>query len=138
MLQSDVLFNVRNHHVKLEADFVNTVISILLLEGIGRRLDPEMDLFKSAVPIMRQLGKQMSTTDIMQSGVDARGLGAMLKVGHIAARSRMGTDESGCTDLGVDRGEADGYHGDGGSRRHGSLRSVSPPLVSPNLELTIV
>lgn len=78
--QSEVLFNVREHHVKLEADFVNTVISILLLEGIGRQLDPEMDLFKSALPIMRQLGKQVSTADIMQSGVDAQGLGTMLKV----------------------------------------------------------
>ncbi|KAH9944240.1 ABC1-domain-containing protein [Epithele typhae] len=31
----DVLHAVRKHHVKMEGDFVNTVISILLLEGIG-------------------------------------------------------------------------------------------------------
>lgn len=41
---SEVLLAVRNHHVKMEADFVNTVISILLLEGIGRQLDPSMDV----------------------------------------------------------------------------------------------
>ncbi|PWN54432.1 ABC1-domain-containing protein [Violaceomyces palustris] len=57
---NEVLSAVRGHHVKMEADFVNTVISILLLEGIGRQLDPHMDLFKSALPILRSLGKQIS------------------------------------------------------------------------------
>ncbi|SOV01379.1 related to aminoglycoside acetyltransferase regulator from P. stuartii [Ustilago sp. UG-2017a] len=54
-----VLMAVRDHHVKMEADFVNTVISILLLEGIGRQLDPNMDLFKSALPILRHLGREL-------------------------------------------------------------------------------
>lgn len=53
---SEVLSMVRSHHVRMEGDFVNVVISILLLEGIGRSLDPELDLFKSALPILRQLG----------------------------------------------------------------------------------
>lgn len=43
---SEVLSMVRSHHVRLEGDFVNVVISILLLEGIGRQLDPNLDLFK--------------------------------------------------------------------------------------------
>lgn len=43
---SQVLQMVREHHVRLEGDFVNVVISILLLEGIGRNLDPDLDLFK--------------------------------------------------------------------------------------------
>ncbi|KAI9569460.1 hypothetical protein HD554DRAFT_2020365 [Boletus coccyginus] len=59
----DVLKAVRRHHVKMEGDFINTVISILLLEGIGRRLDPSLDLFKSALPILRQLGRQMTTQE---------------------------------------------------------------------------
>lgn len=42
---NEVLSMVRGHHVRLEGDFVNVVLSILLLEGIGRSLDPEMDLF---------------------------------------------------------------------------------------------
>ena len=54
---SQVLSMVRDHHVRMEGDFVNVVISILLLEGIGRALDPDLDLFKSALPIMRQLGR---------------------------------------------------------------------------------
>ena len=42
----EVLSMVRSHHVRMEGDFVNVVISILLLEGIGRNLDPNLDLFK--------------------------------------------------------------------------------------------
>lgn len=42
---SEVLDMVRGHHVRLEGDFVNVVLSILLLEGIGRNLDPNLDLF---------------------------------------------------------------------------------------------
>jgi aarF domain-containing kinase len=42
---NEVLSMVRAHHVRLEGDFVNVVLSILLLEGIGRSLDPELDLF---------------------------------------------------------------------------------------------
>jgi len=45
----EVLGMVRAHHVRMEGDFVNVVISILLLEGIGRTLDPGLDLFKRCV-----------------------------------------------------------------------------------------
>lgn len=53
-----VLGMVRNHHVRLEGDFVNIVISILLLEGIGRTLNPNVDLLSSSLPILRELGTQ--------------------------------------------------------------------------------
>jgi aarF domain-containing kinase len=57
-----VLSMVRNHHVRLEGDFVNVVISILLLEGIGRSLNPDVDLLSSSLPILRQLGTQTGAT----------------------------------------------------------------------------
>ncbi|CAL1694982.1 unnamed protein product [Somion occarium] len=76
---NDVLKAVRQHHVKMEANFVNTVISILLLEGIGRQLDPNLDLFKSALPILRQLGRQMSTQETI-SRMPSGNIGAFLKV----------------------------------------------------------
>lgn len=57
---NEVLDMVRSHHVRLEGDFVNVVLSILLLEGIGRNLDPDLDLFSGALPILRQLGAQNS------------------------------------------------------------------------------
>ena len=56
-----VLAMVRDHHVRLEGDFVNVVISILLLEGIGRSLDPDVDLLSSSLPILRQLSAQQGT-----------------------------------------------------------------------------
>jgi aarF domain-containing kinase len=77
---TDVLTAVRQHHVKMEGDFVNTVISILLLEGIGRQLDPNMDLFKSALPILRQLGRQLGTREAIQA-VPKGNIWAMAKVG---------------------------------------------------------
>lgn len=76
---TDVLTAVRQHHVKMEADFINTVISILLLEGIGRHLDPSLDLFKSALPILRQLGRQMTTQESMTQ-LPSGNFGALLKV----------------------------------------------------------
>ncbi|KAK4133768.1 ABC1-domain-containing protein [Trichocladium antarcticum] len=62
-----VLGMVRQHHVRLEGDFVNVVISILLLEGIGRSLDPDVDLLSSSLPILRQLGAQ-SGKSMVRSG----------------------------------------------------------------------
>jgi aarF domain-containing kinase len=78
---SEVLRMVRNHHVRLEADFVNVVISILLLEGIGRQLDPDMDLLKSALPILREVGAQRAREAIANGETgDLRTSGAWLKV----------------------------------------------------------
>ena len=42
---NEVMSMVRGHHVRLEGDFINVVLSILLLEGIGRSLDSDLDLF---------------------------------------------------------------------------------------------
>ncbi|KAI4180078.1 MAG: hypothetical protein L6R41_007474 [Letrouitia leprolyta] len=64
---NEVLAMVRAHHVRMEGDFVNVVISILLLEGIGRSLDPGLDLFKSALPILRQLGAQGGGSSLIKN-----------------------------------------------------------------------
>lgn len=44
-LLDQVLGMVRGHHVRMEGDFITVIVAILLLEGIGRQLDPELDLF---------------------------------------------------------------------------------------------
>lgn len=61
-----VLAMVRAHHVRLEGDFVNVVVSIFLLEGIGRALDPDMDLLSQSLPILRQLGAQSGAGMVKQ------------------------------------------------------------------------
>ncbi|KAJ6575310.1 hypothetical protein B0H19DRAFT_1208715 [Mycena capillaripes] len=76
---TEVLKSVREHHVKMEGDFINTVISILLLEGIGRQLDPGLDLFKTSLPILRQLGAQMAASTTIESERQTGYLGTMLK-----------------------------------------------------------
>ena len=83
---SEVLRMVQEHHVKMEGDFINTVISVLLLEGIGRQLDPGMDLFKSALPILRQLGRQVSAKEAIAE-LPGGNFGAMFKVCVSASRS---------------------------------------------------
>ncbi|KAJ3880849.1 protein kinase [Lentinula edodes] len=77
---TDVLRAVREHHVKMEGDFINTVISVLLLEGIGRQLDPNLDLFKSSLPILRQLGSQMARKEPVTKDLPYTNLGAFIKV----------------------------------------------------------
>ena len=64
---NEVLSMVRAHHVRMEGDFVNVVISTLLLEGIGRTLNPNLDLLSSALPILRELGAQ-SGSGMLRSG----------------------------------------------------------------------
>ncbi|KAI8455161.1 atypical/ABC1/ABC1-C protein kinase [Phakopsora pachyrhizi] len=75
-----VLHAVRDHHVKLEADFVNTILSILILEGIGRRLNPDLDLFQSALPILRSLGSQMSMAETFRQGFRTKHIPGMIKM----------------------------------------------------------
>jgi aarF domain-containing kinase len=45
---------------------VDTVISMLLLEGIGRHLDLSLDFVKCTVPILRQLGRQMTSEQLLE------------------------------------------------------------------------
>ena len=85
----EVLAAVRVNHVKMEGDFVNTILSILLLEGIGRRLDPELDIFQSALPILRKVGRRnMGAAKEAVEGVKGKDLGAMLKVSRAFVSGR--------------------------------------------------
>lgn len=52
ILLSEVMDVVRRHRVKLESDFASLVISLAVIEGIGRQLDPNLSLFQQAVPVL--------------------------------------------------------------------------------------
>lgn len=38
--------------VKLESNFASVVFAIMVLEGLGRSLDPEVDILKAAKPLL--------------------------------------------------------------------------------------
>lgn len=65
-LLDQVLGMVRSHHVRMEGDFITVIVAILLLEGIGRQLDPELDLFASSLPVLRKLGALKEGREIMR------------------------------------------------------------------------
>ena len=82
----------RSAVAQLTCSFITTVLGILLLEGIGRDLDPgasppsrradraDLDLFRAALPILRQVGTQMRTSDIKDLKSDGASLLPMIKV----------------------------------------------------------
>jgi aarF domain-containing kinase len=49
-LLQDVLILCFRHQVKLESRFVGVIIAIGVLEGVGRRLDPDVDVLAVAAP----------------------------------------------------------------------------------------
>ena len=51
-LLNDVLAACRRHRIRLEANFATTVVAIAVVEGIGRQLDPELDLLREAGPFL--------------------------------------------------------------------------------------
>ncbi|KAI7870471.1 hypothetical protein BDF14DRAFT_1873937 [Spinellus fusiger] len=65
-LLHETMSMVRNHRVKLEGDFVNVIVSIMLLEGIGRQLNPDLDLFKMALPVLREYTTIEGVMDMKQ------------------------------------------------------------------------
>ncbi|SCU92040.1 LAMI_0E08482g1_1 [Lachancea mirantina] len=65
-LLDQMLGMVRGHHVRMEGDFVSVIVAILLLEGIGRQLDPDLDLFASSLPILRELSMKREGRSILQ------------------------------------------------------------------------
>jgi aarF domain-containing kinase len=44
---------VRQHKVKVEPNFTTLFTSIIILEGLGRQLNPSLDLFEFALPLIR-------------------------------------------------------------------------------------
>eukprot|EP00854_Cymbomonas_tetramitiformis_P007639 gene7639-9100_t len=49
---NQILDLARVHHVLLESQFTGLIIGIMLLEGIGRQLYPDLDLFQVALPML--------------------------------------------------------------------------------------
>ena len=51
----NVLNLVRENQVQVDSSFTTLVLSIVLLEGLGRQLNPDLDIFKAALPMLIEL-----------------------------------------------------------------------------------
>ncbi|KAJ2545967.1 hypothetical protein EV175_005774 [Coemansia sp. RSA 1933] len=68
-----VMAAVRTHHVKLAPDFINIIMAMLILEGIGRRLDPDSDILRAALPMLRTWLKEDARSELTLQGRTSRG-----------------------------------------------------------------
>ena len=61
---SELLTKVFNtlmlHRVKLEANYASVILAIMVLEGLGRTLDPELDLIVKALPFLAKTSMRSS------------------------------------------------------------------------------
>jgi predicted unusual protein kinase regulating ubiquinone biosynthesis (AarF/ABC1/UbiB family) len=74
-----IMLLVRRHNVELESNFTTLVISIVILEGVGRQLNPDLDIFQAALPVLLQAN---ATTKIRLLRT------AMERGGNAGARAR--------------------------------------------------
>ncbi|KAL6725792.1 hypothetical protein Aduo_007821 [Ancylostoma duodenale] len=51
-LLSEMFSLVAAHRVYLDSSFTSVVLSVMVLEGFGRSLDPDLDLFQCARPYL--------------------------------------------------------------------------------------
>ncbi|XP_063251650.1 uncharacterized aarF domain-containing protein kinase 2 [Prinia subflava] len=51
-LLSSVFKLLMTHKVKLESNFASIIFAIMVLEGLGRSLDPELDILEAAKPLL--------------------------------------------------------------------------------------
>jgi len=47
-----------NHHVLLDPAFTSMVTGVIVLEGVGRQLTPDLDIFKTSLPIIARADSQ--------------------------------------------------------------------------------
>ena len=63
---------VREHQVKIDGEFANLVVAIFIIEGVGKRLEPETDLLSASVPFLteairlRLMGNVSKTEDTLK------------------------------------------------------------------------
>lgn len=58
MVLRRVMDAARNYHVKIDATFTQLLVGIVTLEGVGRQLDPEVDIFREALPMLRRVRRE--------------------------------------------------------------------------------
>jgi aarF domain-containing kinase len=54
---SNIMSTLRKYQVKIEANFATLCVATVVLEGIGRQLDPEINILDQSVPFLFWSGK---------------------------------------------------------------------------------
>lgn len=52
LLLQKVLSLLLRHRIRLESSFSTVVLAVFVLEGLGRSLDPQMDILERARPLL--------------------------------------------------------------------------------------
>ncbi len=52
VLLEDLFSLLIRHKVKLESNFASIMLAIMVLEGLGRSLDPNLDILEAAKPVL--------------------------------------------------------------------------------------
>jgi aarF domain-containing kinase len=53
-----VMYLVHRHHILLDPAFTSMLTAIVVLEGVGRQLTPDLDIFKTSLPIIAKADRQ--------------------------------------------------------------------------------
>ncbi len=51
-LLSQVFTVLTKHRVKMESNFATVILALFVLEGLGRSLDPNVDILEKARPVL--------------------------------------------------------------------------------------
>ena len=64
---NQALFFIRSNHVPIDPSFTNLIVSLIIIEGLGRALNPDVDLLEAARPFLKaQTGNRVVDIDSKQ------------------------------------------------------------------------
>ena len=66
-LLQKVLISCYQNNVKLDSKFVSVMLSIGVMEGMGRRLDPDVDLLRAAAPFVLKASAKFATMQLAKT-----------------------------------------------------------------------
>ncbi|HAA57750.1 MAG TPA: hypothetical protein DCE42_23485 [Myxococcales bacterium] len=103
-LIQELLDGAMRHHIAVPPDYTMMFKALVTVEGVGKQLDPELDLFKELEPYVRELVKQRySPEELWHRGMRQVGhINRLLQQFPITARQVLLGIENGRIQFGLD------------------------------------
>ena len=103
-LIQELLDGAMRHHISVPPDYTMMFKALVTVEGVGKQLDPELDLFKELEPYVRELVKQRySPEELWHRGMRQVGhINRLLQQFPITARQVLLGIENGRIQFGLD------------------------------------